>query len=937
MSGNPKESELRVQGLSKVDADLDYYIGCLREMLESVGQRRLARLLPWGELGSASGNLPRGAPQILSLAFQILNLVEENAAAHTRRRREAERGFSAESGLWGQQLRMLRELGAEQSLVAGALPGIRVEPVLTAHPTEAKRTAVLERHRELYSLMQRRDRVLGSQVELKALRREILACLERLWRTGETLLEKPRVTTERDAMLHYLRDVFPEILPLVDQRLEEAWDEAGWDLELLGEPSRFPKLRFGSWVGGDRDGHPLVTEEVTAETLREHRLNAVFVIFRALSVLRDKLSFSSRLQQPSKALAERLRRMRGEVERDPPPLIDSHGEDEPWREFVRMMKAKLPLRVEHDRSASIDERASSYRMVGEVERDLHLLRDSLIGIGARRVAKAEIDPLLRKLDTFGFHLAALDIRQNSGFHEKALAQLLDAAGLGGRRFLRMDGARRLEFLLDELESPRPLALPGAKLGAEAEAVLGCYRCLARHIDDYGPDGIGALIVSMTRNAADLFTVIVLAREAGLVRVLPDGMACILPVVPLFETIDDLDAAPGIMRQLLAHPLTRRSLTLQHRIKRRAVQGGLDQPVRHSWPIPQVMIGYSDSNKDSGIIASQWALQRAQQEIHAAGADYGVGIRFFHGRGGTVSRGAGPTHRFLDALPHDTTSGDVRLTEQGETVAQKYNNRSTASYHIELLMAGVAGAAIADRLGEASPPVESRVMERLCASSRARYRELLESDGFIDFYSAATPIDALETSGIGSRPARRTGRRSLADLRAIPWVFSWSQSRFYLTGWYGVGSALDALRRDDPGGFGELAANSRKWRFSSYLLANVATSLASASVPLMREYAALVPQRGLRRRFMQVIEAELELSHRMLGEILGQGYIERRPRMRKTLELRERPLEALHRQQIRLLRKWRKAVAGGDQETARALRPDLLLSINAIASGLRTTG
>ena len=475
----------------------------------------------------------------------------------------------------------------------------------------------------------------------------------------------------------------------------------------------------------------------------------------------------------------------------------------------------------------------------------------------------------------------------------------------------------------ELRSPRPFLHPVASGGVEADAVLGCYRVLARHIERYGVEGVGALIVSMTRRLSDLLVVYLLAREAGLLRAFPEGIVCLLPVVPLFETIEDLEGAPAMLRAFLEQPVTRCSL--EYAARRAGRPGEL---------IQQVMVGYSDSNKDGGILASQWALQRAQKQLAEVAGHAGVELRFFHGRGGTVSRGAGPTHRFLEALPHGSLSGQMRLTEQGETIAQKYANPATATYNLELLLAGV-GATAAQHLQPASEPPEfAPLMEKLAAASRRAYRELLDAEGFLEFYRQATPIDALEHSRIGSRPSRRTGKPSLADLRAIPWVFSWSQARFYIPGWYGMGSALGSLSREERS---LLARNLKAWPFWGYVFTNVESSLASVDPALMELYAGLVEEPGLRERFLGRILEEWERTRAGLEELRGCSLAHGRPRMLKTLELRAQALRVLHREQVLLLREWRGRLKAGDVAGADRLLPDLLLSINAIASGLRTTG
>jgi phosphoenolpyruvate carboxylase len=450
--------------------------------------------------------------------------------------------------------------------------------------------------------------------------------------------------------------------------------------------------------------------------------------------------------------------------------------------------------------------------------------------------------------------------------------------------------------------------------------------LADQLQRHGAAGVGSLIVSMTRRVSDLLAVYVLAREAGLLRLFPEGMVCLLPVVPLLETVEDLERGPEILRAFLEFPVTRASLQFH------AARAG-----RPGQPRQQVMVGYSDSNKDAGILASQWALQRGQARLSEVGRLAGVRVQFFHGRGGTISRGAGPTHRFLEALPPGSLDGSIRLTEQGETIAQKYGNPNTARYHLELLLAGVTATACLHREAAPFPAELVPLLERLATESRQAYRQLLETDGFLQFHRQATPLDALENTRIGSRPSRRTGQASLADLRAIPWVFSWTQARFYLPGWFGAGSALKSLRDERPADYKALAEALPESAFLKYVLTNIESSLVSANADLMRAYAGLVPDEKVRERFMGRILDELDSTRIILEDLFQGTFAERRPRLAYTLDIREAPLRVLHLQQVALLREWRAVLASGDQASADAMLPDMLISINAIASGLRTTG
>ena len=910
----------------KVDRDLDFLMQCFREVLEEAGEQALAHSLPWqGAPASSPDPLPSERLfQAYSIAFQLLSMVEQNAAVQHQRITESEYGLAAIQALWGQCLQQIQERELSDRQIAAALPRIQVELVLTAHPTEAKRTIVLEHHRNLYLSLVKRENQMWTPYEQRTIREEIKTLLTLLWRTGEILLQKPDVTSERQNIIHYLYTVFPDVLPVLDLRLQDVWEYCGFDPELIRAPQSLPQLRLSTWVGGDRDGHPLVTAEVTQQTLSELRLHALQLLQRQLMALAHQLSLSDRLQRPPPALSTDVTRLAAQLGERGQSVLQQDPE-ESWRQLVNLMLARLPLESVFPDGARIRQAPTCYQRVSELLDDLARLSESLSAVGARRLADTAVRPLIRSVQTFGFHLASLDIRQNSRFHDVAVSQLLSASGMEQTDFPQWDENRRLEFLNRELVFPRPFLRSDMQAGAEAEAVLSSYRVLVDHIHAYGQDGLGALIVSMTRSVSDLLSPYLFAREVGLAISTPNGLACLLPVVPLFETIDDLRRSPEILRAFLDHPMTRRSLEEQRR------QAGTDYVAQ------QVMIGYSDSNKDGGLFASLWSLYRAQAALTQVGQEAGVRIRFFHGRGGTTSRGGGPDHRFVKSMPYGARNGDLRMTEQGETIAQKYANRIMAVYNLELLLAGVTRAALLDwYCPEPEHPLEP-TMDWLAECSHQTYASLLATEGFLAFFRQATPIDVIEESRIGSRPARRTGQPTLADLRAIPWVFAWGQSRFHLSGWYGVGSALAALYAQYPKQFAAVRHHLYTWAPLHYILSNAATSIAAADVEMMHEYAMLVEDTGLRDRVFKKISAEFERTRQMLEQIYDGTLAKRRPNIHGMLQMRREALRTLHRQQITLLRRWRGMRRQSKDEEATTLLSSLLLTVNAIAGGLGATG
>jgi len=912
---------LSQQNFEKIEHDLEFVMDCFRQVLIGLEESELAAQLPWSKTDTPTGitspDRPRRTAQAYSIAFQLLSMVEENAAVQMRRKAEREGEMAEVSGLWQQNLTRLVERGITDKQIARILGDIRVEPVLTAHPTEAKRATVLEHHRRLYLLLARRENPVWTPSEQQEIQQEIITEMERLWRTGEIYLEKPDVASERRNIMHYLQNVFPDVLPELDRRLRYAWEAMDCDPSLLKDPENLPNLNFGNWVGGDRDGHPLVTSDVTRDTLLELRIKALTNLETELTELTRRLSLSEFLQSAPKALIDNIEQIADSLGSDGKKAVERNP-DEPWRQFVNLVLARLPIN-----EGTLSDTSQTYTQSVELLEDLYFLRQQLLEVNAERIAIKDLDQVIRMVQTFGFHLAALDIRQNSQFHDRAVAQLMAASGMDGNAFLEWDEEQRLAFLNNELTSPRPFTHPDMELGNEAEAVLQSYRVVSDYIKRYGANGIGSLIISMTRNLSDLLAVYLLAREAGLTKQTDDGLICTLPVVPLFETIDDLHNAPGILENFLSHPITRRSL--QHL----QTQQELPEPVQ------QVMVGYSDSNKDGGIFTSLWNLYKAQDKLSAVGRSQKVRIRFFHGRGGTISRGAGPTHRFINALPHSSLQGDLRLTEQGETIAQKYANRLNAAYNLELLIAGTAGATCRHQHTQKLDHQLEPVMSKLAEISRKTYEHLIHTDGFVSFFRQATPIDAIEASRIGSRPARRTGQQTISDLRAIPWVFSWGQARFYLSGWYGAGSALEWLRKEKPDQFELVKEQNFVWSPLHYIISNIATSVATADLNIMEAYAGLVEDNTLRKHMMKLIQEEYRRTQQMLEHIYSGPLAQQRPNIQHFLDLRQEGLKVLHHQQIRLLKLWRGNKHSPNSEDE--ILPKILLTVNAIANGLRTTG
>ncbi|MDH5654686.1 MAG: phosphoenolpyruvate carboxylase [Spirochaetia bacterium] len=915
----------------KMQMDLTFLMECFREILVEHGEEKLLPYLPWGKnRREDSGHFPEQIAQAYSICFNLLNMTEENAAAQMRRIGESREGLSGKAGMWGHSLKILKENKFSENEILKCFPKIHVEPVLTAHPTEAKRATVLEHHRKLYLLLVQKENTMWTQFEQKNIREQIKTVLERLWLTGEIFFSRVDVESELRNIIHYLKSVFPDSVNLLDRRFILAWENAGFDSKKITDPDQLPSVTFGTWVGGDRDGHPFVTTEVTKNTLIELRKAAIDLIKENLRNTASKLSISDRIQKPSKEMAKRIDELTillGEKG----VRARSRNPDESFRQFLNLISEAIPSESLEQAGMVCDssnyvfkEETGIYKSPKELYNDLQIMIRTLRSTKAYRLWMEDIFPLMRIVKTFGFHLASLDVRQNSMYHDRALSQMMISAGMSSKDYPEWPLKKKILFLNRELRSTRPFALPSSHLGDEADSVLGCFRVITQYIKNFGYEGIGSFIISMTRSVADLLTVYIFARESGLMINTPEGPVCPVPVVPLFETIDDLQKSPEIVEEFLNHPITQRSLKYIQKIK------GYDQPTQ------QIMIGYSDSNKDGGIITSMWNLFLAQRRIDETAKKLGFTIKFFHGRGGTISRGAGPTYRFLDALPTGTLHGDIRLTEQGETISQKYANKISAVYNLELLTAGVTKNTLLYTHGPRIPKKYEEIMNLLSEKSRETYEELVHSDSFISFFREATPIDAIELFRLGSRPSRRTGNQSLNDLRAIPWVFSWNQSRFFITGWFGAGRALEFLEKKYQEDFKLVREHLHERPAIRYILTNVETSIATANLDVMRKYSNLVTDQGLRKKIFSLIEAEYELTIKMLNRIMGGTLDSRRPKFLRTLELREEALFPLHNEQIALLKKWR-ALKKGNKKEAEQYLIQIQFTINSIASGLRTTG
>jgi phosphoenolpyruvate carboxylase len=910
--------------IGKPYADLEFLLKCFAEVLKENNEADLAAQVPW-----ISGNEPDFNTEktekllhLFSISFQLLNLAEVNGAVQNRRARQEKNGLESVSGMWGNIFNDLKSKGIQEKTIAQNLEKIHAEPVLTAHPTESKRPVVLALYRQLYLLLVKRENSMYTRHEQEEIKHDIKQILHKLWFIGEIFIEKPAVESELENVLYYFYKVFPEMLHYLDYKLKQAWGKAGFSPNLVEDTENFPLLTFGNWVGGDRDGHPLVNSEVTRKTLEIFRLHAFLVLKSMLDELSEKLSIYCNNDCLPDFFKTRTKELRKEL-----GISENINSAEPFKTYLQLIKQKLPVSENISGGIVLNDTPSSYKNSGEPEADLLILKKALIEFGARSLAISDVQKVLRHLKVFGFHLAHLDIRQNSRYYELALHDIIKASLPEKYETFSVNQQAYDTFIREELTHNRPfLSRTDLLESKKAKEVVKTFHTLEKHIRNYSEKSLGSLIVSMTRNATDLFTIYLFVREAGLSNFSKDGLICPLPVVPLFETIEDLKESPEILDEFLSHPATKNSLEYIRQRK------NLPEPVQ------DVMIGYSDSNKDGGILASTWYLYDAQVKLSEVAQKHGVQIRFFHGKGGTISRGAGPTHWFLKSLPISTMNGLIRMTEQGETIERKYANKVNAAYNMELLIAGLVRQTLLKKSGnQGNIQVRSEIFSYLANESFKAFKKFTGHPSFITYYEQATPIDAIELSKIGSRPARRTGKRTLSDLRAIPWVFSWTQSRMHISSWYGVGSTFQKMKTEQSGKYETLKKMVKTDDFVRYVLTNIDTSLAATDEKIMELYSGLVEDEKVKNEILGLLLTELDLTRQTMLELLGSSSKERRKNHYYSTQLRAEALLPLHRQQVNLLKQWRKAQKSDNSGNHDFLLHNLLRSINAIANAMGTTG
>ena len=857
------------------------------------------------------GDLAVSVIRAFTYFSHLANLAEDRH--HIRRREVHERAGEMHEGSIDVALKRLRWAGITPRGISQTLAYSHVSPVLTAHPTEVQRKSILDAERDIARLLTERDAIkarAGSKdalapKELAANEWQIRARVMQLWQTRLLRFTKLTVADEIENALSYYEATFLREIPKLYAELESA---------LEGQPvASF--LRMGQWIGGDRDGNPNVNAQTLHYALRRQCEVALRHYLTEVHYLGSELSLSALLvpvDEAMQALAERS------------PDRNEHRQDEPYRRALTGIYARLAASLKQLTGADAARHAvppqNAYDRAEEFLADLRVIEGSLCKHHGQPLAAMRLQPLIRAVQVFGFHLATVDLRQSSDQHEKVVAELLATAGVEPH-YGRLDEPARQQLLMGLLNDARVLRVPAAPYSAHTQSELAIFETARLMRTQYGEQAIRHYIISHTETVSDLLEVLLLQKEVALLRgTLDDAALADLIVVPLFETIEDLRNAAGIMRAFYGLP-------------------GIAAMVKRSGAEQDIMLGYSDSNKDGGIFTSNWELYRAEIALVSLfdplANSHNIQLRLFHGRGGTVGRGGGPSYQAILAQPPGTVRGQIRLTEQGEVIGSKYANPEIGRRNLETLVAATLEATLLQPTKPASRAFMDAAAE-LSEASMAAYRQLVYgTPGFVDYFFGATPIRELTQLNIGSRPASRKALSKIEDLRAIPWSFSWGQCRLTLPGWFGFGSAVaDFLKRgkDRKSQLALLQKMHRQWPFFSTLLSNMDMVLAKSDLALASLYAELVPDKRLRGRIFGAIEAEWQATVEALGQITGdKARLAGNPALARSIRHRFPYIDPLHHLQVELIGRYRDGRA--DERVQRGIH----ISINGIAAGLRNTG
>ena len=835
--------------------------------------------------------------------FQLNNIVEDSERIRRVRRREAQNPDASRRGSIGEAIGALARRGVTASQMKEMLNQADVRFVLTAHPTEARRRTIIDKLARIFDTIRQLDERAALPREIDRARTMMASAIAGLWSSNELRITNPTVLDELRANLIYFGTSIAPVLVDIYRDLEEGLAEHYPDDEFT-VPSF---VRLGSWIGGDRDGNPFVTPGVTVEALEIMREAAIDLLYDRLRWLAGRVSVHDHMVKPTALLQPLLQRyaaMFPELSRN----LAERNHGEPYRQVLTLMRERL--------AAARHRETHGYQSATELLADLRDVEAALLEQNLSPIANGDLSDIIRLVDVFGFHLAIMDVRDHSSRHRQTVDWMLRKARVE-ESYTELSPENRATVLLQLINDPRPLVYDHAADAPDiAFEVLAAFDTIRDHLQNHDVRQSPAYIISNSETPSDILEVLLIMKESGLCDV--GGHDAKLRIVPLFEDRQTLHDAPATMRTLLDMPEYRHAL-------------------ESSGGVQEVMVGYSDSNKDAGYFASSWGLFRAQRELGDLFAAYGVRFMFFHGRGGAVGRGGGPTNKAILALPHHTVQGRIKMTEQGEVISTRYSTPEIAHRELELAIGAVLAKSFPLRDwdgGDETPEQAARfaqIMDRMGEVSAQKYRDLVYGDpDFVTFFYEATPIDAISRLQLGSRPAKRSSTNDIAQLRAIPWVFSWTQCRIILPGWYGLGTALAAAIEEF--GLEELRHLWQHKPFMHSTISNAEMAIAKADMSIAARYVQLVEDDEIRERIWTQIRDEYELTVRMILAITGEERLhDRDPRLQRTFERRNPYVDPLSLIQVELLRRWR---ANGENPE---LIETLHLAVNGIAGGLRNTG
>jgi len=856
-----------------------------------------------------------------SIYFQLANIAEESFQ-HRQRRRIAASGQPLWEGSFDHCLRSLRARGIGPDQLQDLLDEVKYMPVFTAHPTESKRRAILLQLRRIFEANEALDSPALTLDHKEHQEAKLKTRIQTLWKTEEVRPAKPEVRHEVRMGLHHFNVSLFEAVPIVYRRLADGIKRVYGDHPEFTRVDLPTLLRFGSWIGGDRDGNPNVTADTTLEAVFTQQQTILGHYLEKVDELIRILTHSSHFLSPSQAFTASL-----ENDDDYRRQFDDEWPDkfplEPYRRKLYIVKLRLQQTL-HRTDARLGgqplpEQGPGYRNEDEFISDIQLIRDSLISHGDSDTANEELLDLLRLAKTFGFFLARLDIRQESTVHTEAVTDILQQLGIDSH-YQERNEEQRMQ-LLGRLLSETPRHPDPEHLQPMTREVLSVFDAIAQLQDCVSPLVIGRYVISMAHHASDVMHVMFLASLAGLCGQQDKQFLSRVGVAPLFETIDDLAHIEPVMTRLLDDPVYLRLL--------KSADSDLQE----------VMLGYSDSAKDGGIVASAWQLYQAQQKVVALGQERAVPIRLFHGRGGTIGRGGGPTHQSITSQPAGTLLGHIKFTEQGEVLSNKYGNPETAVFELSMGLTGTILASIGLVSAVAADgPGYALVMDRLRETGEREYRKLTEeTEGFLDYFYECTPVDEIGLLNIGSRPSHRKKKdRSKYSVRAIAWVFGWAQARQTLPAWYGLGSALEAFCQADPKNLVQLRKLYQEWPFFSALLSNTQMALSKCDMMIAGEYTELAENPRTAQQVFEMIRDEYQRTvHWVLRIAEIEELLDENPLLKVGLSRRDPYLDPLNHIQLALLKRYR---GQSLEQSERDIQLDpLLRSINAIAAGMRNTG